>query len=34
LARDEESKYSAGGAQAIDRHARSPILSALKKIVA
>jgi hypothetical protein len=34
LARDEESKYSAGGAQAIDRHARSLILSALKKIVA
>ncbi|MFM8716634.1 MAG: BatD family protein [Spartobacteria bacterium] len=33
LVRDEESKYSAGGVQAIDRHARSRILSALKKIV-
>ena len=34
LARDAESKYSAGGVQAIDRDARSHILSALKKIVA
>jgi hypothetical protein len=34
LARDAESKYSAGGVQAIDRDARSLILSALKKIVA
>jgi hypothetical protein len=34
LVRDEESKYSAAGAQAIDRDSRSPILSALKKIVA
>jgi len=33
LARDEESKYSAGGVQAIDREARSRILSSLKKIV-